>query len=103
MLDSHSHTVGSNTTESLPGVSLTDLPYTDMIDEECEGVEGVPAAKRKKLSSRGGGGGVRVITVPSSQVVRHGGGRGRERVRMKKGIHSTFRTINCHDCIVGIV
>ncbi len=79
-----------------------DLPYTDMIDEECEGVEdveGVPTAKRKKLSSSRGGG-VHVITVPSSQVVRHEGGRGRERVRMKKG---TFGTINRHHCNIVII
>ena len=71
--------------ESLPGVPLGNLPFTSMdVDRgyPLEGGvagEGLPLSKRMKMSR-----GVRV-TVPGSQVVRNDGGRGRERVRMKKG------------------
>ncbi len=65
------------------------MPYTDMGEEE-EGEEPVP--KRRKLSSKRG---VRVLTVPSSQVKKHEGGRGRKRMQLKKGkykyiIHIVF-------------
>ena len=54
---------------------------TSMRGGDVEGSEqGPPAAKRRKVTK-----GVRA-SVPSSQVKKNDGGRGKERVRMKKGV-----------------
>lgn len=65
----------------LPGVSLTELPYMDMENEVEEG-ESAPPSKRKKLMSKSS---YHVVTVPSNQVKKYEGGRGKKRVQMKKG------------------
>lgn len=87
--DTYSTNSHSTLSDTHPGVRLTDLPYVKMDTDDVtlsgvkrdggEACESAPAAKRKKVSQ-----GVRV-SVPSGQVVRHEGGRGHERVRMKKG------------------
>jgi hypothetical protein len=51
-----------------------------------EDVRGLPPAKRAKLMAG-------VSVVPSSQVKRNEGGRGRERFRAKKGISHTCTCI----------
>ena len=53
---------------------------TSMRGGEVEVVGSPPAAKRRKVTK-----GVRA-SVPSSQVKKNDGGRGKERVRMKKGV-----------------
>ena len=55
-----------------------------------EDVRGLPPAKRAKLMAG-------VSVVPSSQVKRNEGGRGKERFRAKKGIYFTHTTYMYHE------
>ena len=100
-----------------PGIELSSLPWTEMQGEEStederggeeerltsssqhlEGGGGelfqktLPAAKRARVGMARHGARPATVRVPSSQVKRHDGGRGKKRFKLSKTRESTYTT-----------